>query len=66
MNSDKNLFFSSEIAETLGLECAIILNQYNENLLDDTSTLEGLLRSTKKNLSFLDEKKMQYSVLKNQ
>ena len=62
MNSDKNLFFSSEIAETLGLECAIILNQYNENLLDDTSTLEGLLRSTKKNLSFLDEKKIKESI----
>ena len=55
MSSEKNLSFSSEVAETLGVECAIILNQYNENLLEDITSLDSLIKSTKKNISFLDE-----------
>ena len=29
MKSENDLFFSSEVAETLGMECALILSQYN-------------------------------------
>ncbi|MDC3164500.1 hypothetical protein OA869_00680, partial [Gammaproteobacteria bacterium] len=62
MSSEKNLSFSSEVAETLGVECAIILNLYNEKLLDDISSLDGLIKSTKKNINFLDEKKIAESI----
>ncbi len=62
MSNEDNLSFSSEVAETLGIECALIFNQYNENLLEDTSSLEGLIESTKKNLRFLDEKKIKESI----
>ena len=62
MSSEKNLSFSSEVAETLGVECAIILKQYNENLLEDISSLDSLIKSTKKNISFLDEEKIKESI----
>jgi len=62
LSSEKNLSFSSEVAETLGVECAIILNQYNENLLEDISSLDNLIKSTKKNVSFLDEEKIKDSI----
>ena len=62
MGSEKNLSFSSEVAETLGVECAIILNQYNENLLEDITSLDSLIKSTKKNISFLDEEKIKDSL----
>ena len=62
MSSEKNLSFSSEVAETLGVECAIILNQYNENLLEDITSLDSLIKSTKKNISFLDEEKIKESI----
>ena len=62
MSNEDNLSFSSEVAETLGIECALILNQYNENLLEDTSSINGLIDSTKKNLRFLDEKKIKESI----
>ena len=64
MSSEKNLSFSSEVAETLGVECAIILSQYNENLLEDISSLDSLIKSTKKNVSFLDEEKIKDSLNK--
>jgi len=62
LSSEKNLSFSSEVAETLGVECAIILNQYNENLLEDITSLDSLIKSTKKNISFLDEEKIKESI----
>ena len=62
MSNDDNLSFSSEVAETLGIECALILSQYNENLLEDTASITGLIDSTKKNLRFLDEKKIKESI----
>ena len=37
------LTFSKEIAETLGIESAVILNLYKENSLDDISAMQGLL-----------------------
>ena len=42
------LTFSKEIAETLGIESAVILNLYKENSLDDISSMQGLLESVKK------------------
>ena len=62
MSNEDNLSFSSEVAETLGIECALILSQYNENLLEDTASITGLIESTKKNLRFLDEKKIKESI----
>ena len=49
------LTFSKEIAETLGIESAVILNLYKENSLDDISSMQGLLESVKKNISFFDD-----------
>ena len=49
------LTFSKEIAETLGIESAVILNLYKENSLDDISSMQGLLESVKKNVSFFDD-----------
>ena len=46
------LTFSKEIAETLGIESAVILNLYKENKLDDISSMQGLLKSVKKYLLF--------------
>ena len=62
MKIENNLSFSSEVAETLGLECAVILSQYNNGKLDDISSLQGLLESIKKNLSFLNNKTIENSV----
>ena len=56
INLKKNeLTFSKEIAETLGIESAVILNLYKENSLDDISSMQGLLESVKKNISFFDD-----------
>ena len=55
-NLNKNeLSFSKEIAETLGIESAIILSLYKDNKLDDISSKQGLLESVKKNISFIDD-----------
>ena len=51
MNKNE-LTFSKEIAETLGIESAVILNLYKENSLDDISSMQGLLESVKKNVPF--------------
>jgi hypothetical protein len=59
---ENNLSFSSDGAETLGLECAVILSQYNSGKLDDISSLHGLLESIKKNLSFLNKETIENSV----
>ena len=54
MNKNE-LSFSKEIAETLGIECAIILSLYKDNKLDDISSKQALLESVKKNISFIDD-----------
>ena len=53
MKIENNLSFSSDVAETLGLECAVILSQYNNGKLDDISSLNGLLESIEKDLNIL-------------
>lgn len=62
MKIENNLSFSSDVAETLGLECAVILSQYNSGKLDDISSLHSLLESIKKNLSFLNKETIENSV----
>ena len=62
MKIENNLSFSSDVAETLGLECAVILSQYNNGKLDDISSLHGLLESIEKNLSFLNKETIENSV----
>ena len=54
LNSNE-LSFSKEIAETLGIESAIILNLYKENKLDDVSSTQGIFESVIKNISFIDD-----------
>ena len=51
MENKKNLSFSKEVAETLGIECAIILNLFKNNKLGNISTYEDLQNSLKKELS---------------
>ena len=52
MDNDNNISFSSEVAETLGIECAVILSLYKNDKLNDVSSLNSILNSTKKILSF--------------
>ena len=54
MKIKNDLSFSTEVAETLGLECAIILSLYNKNELEDISTYDNLVNSLKKSLRFID------------
>ena len=54
MKGENDLSFSVEVAETLGLECAIILNLYNKNELEDISSYEALVSSSKKKLKFIN------------
>ena len=54
MKIKNDLSFSTEVAETLGLECAIILSLYNKNELEDISTYDNLVNSLKKSLPFID------------
>ena len=62
MEDDNKISFSSEVAETLGIECAVILSLYKNNKLNDVSSLNSILNSTKKILSFIDEKKIKDSL----
>lgn len=65
INLKKNeLTFSKEIAETLGLESAVILNLYKENHLDDISSMQGLLESVKKNITFFDDQTINSCLIK--
>ena len=62
MKNKGYLSFSSEVAETLGIECAIILNLFKDNKLDDISSYDGFLNSIKENLSFIDEETIKKSL----
>lgn len=54
MKNKENLSFSKEVAETLGIECAIILNLFENNKLGIISSYGDLQNSVKKELSFID------------
>ena len=62
MKGDNNLSFSVEVAETLGLECAIILNLYNKNELEDISSYDALVSSSKKKLKFINDQTIADSI----
>ena len=62
MKSEDNLSFSSEVAETLGMECALILSQYNLIKSENINSIEDLKTSIKNNLSFLEKEKIEDSV----
>ena len=64
MENKKNLSFSKEVAETLGIECAIILNLFKNNKLGNISTYEDLQNSLKKELSFIDDTLLNDSINK--
>ena len=64
MKSENDLSFSTEVAETLGLECSIILSLYNKNDLEDISSYEGLVESAKKKLNFININIIKESVKK--
>ena len=51
---NKNLSFSAEVAETLGIESAIILDLYKQNRLDNISSYEDLINSILKHISFIE------------
>ena len=51
---NKDLSFSAEVAETLGLESAIILDLYKQNKLDNISSYEDLINSILKHISFIE------------
>ena len=52
--------FSKEVAETLGLESAVILELFNQNLLDNSS-YDDLVLSINKNANYLDNGKIESS-----
>ena len=62
MKGENNLSFSVEVAETLGLECAIILNLYNKNELEDISSYDALVSSSKKKLKFINDQTIADSI----
>jgi len=64
LKSENDLSFSTEVAETLGLECSIILSLYNKNDLEDISSYEGLVKSAKKKLNFININIIKESVKK--
>ena len=55
--------FSREVAETLGLESAIILELFNQNLLDNSS-YDDLVLSINENANYLDDEKIESSIEK--
>ena len=62
MGKKENLSFSKEVAETLGLECAIILDLFNKNKLIMVPPYENILESVKNNLPFIDESVIEKSL----
>ena len=55
--------FSREVAETLGLESAVILELFNQNLLDNSS-YDDLVLSINENANYLDDGKIESSIEK--
>ena len=55
--------FSREVAETLGLESAVILELFNQNLLDNSS-YDDLVLSINENANYLDNGKIESSIEK--
>ena len=64
MENNQNLSFSIEVAETLGLESAIILDLYKNNKLENISSYKNLINSVNKHLSFIDKKIIEVSIEK--
>ena len=62
MDKRENLSFSKEVAETLGLECAIILNLLKESESNDISSQDRLLAYVINTLPFIDPQKIEKSI----
>ena len=58
--SDDKISFSKEVAETLSIESAIILQKTKENKYKNISSIDKLITTLKNELSFIDD-----SVIKN-
>lgn len=58
--SDDKISFSKEVAETLSIESAIILQKTKENKYKNISSIDKLITALKNELSFIDD-----SVIKN-
>ena len=58
---DKKISFSKEVAETLGLESAIILDLFNQNILNNNS-YDDLFSSIKENAKYLSAAKIKSSI----
>ena len=58
--SDDKISFSKEVAETLSIESAIILQKTKENKYKNISSKDKLITALKNDLSFMDD-----SVIKN-
>ena len=64
MDPKDDLTFSPAVAETLGIECALILKLYQTNKLENTSSLESIKKSIKNILVFVNEDTINKSVEK--
>ena len=53
--SDDKISFSKEVAETLSIESAIILQKTKENKYKNISSKDKLLTALKNELSFIDD-----------
>ena len=62
MEKGENLSFSKEVAETLGLECAIIFNLFKEIESSDISSQDRLLAYAVNALPFIDPLKIKKSI----
>jgi len=58
---NKKISFSKEVADTLGLESAVILDLYNQNILN-TDSYDDLSSSIKENAAYLSTEKIKSSV----
>ena len=59
MKKEESLSFSKEVAETLGLECAIILNLFMENKFKRVKSNENITESLVKDLPFINQEKIE-------
>ena len=64
MKKEENLSFSKEVAETLGLECAIILNLFMKNKFRRVKSNENIIESLMKDLPFINQEKVEESINK--